>query len=173
MKGRKHKNYFLNKLKEEIQNAETAILTTVSLQGKLRSRPVSILEMDNSGSLWFFTNEFTARKNEIAKNPLVCVSYSNSKIQKYVSVTGEASIINNNKKIKELWSPCVKKWFNNGVSDPFLALLKIEIDTAEYWDPHSKKMLLILPMMEQASDKENSHPQKRGFGPFLSFLNGK
>lgn len=156
MKNTQQKNFFLNKLKEEIENSETTILTTVSLEGKLRSRPVPPLKMDESNTLWFFTNEFSARVNEITKNPLVCICYSNSKTQKYGSVTGEAGIVTYHKKMKELWDPLLQKWFPEGFDDPRLVLLKIYIEEVEKWDPNWNKMIKVSEMPENFTIKENN-----------------
>ena len=159
MKSRKHKISFLNKLKDEIKNAETAMLTTVSLQGKLRSRPVLPLEMDESGTLWFFTNEFYERTNEVIKNPLVCISYSNSKNQNYVSITGEADIVTNNKKMKELWNPLLQKWFPEGLEDSQLVLLSICIDEVEYWDSQANKMVRVVPEVTETFTVKKSNEE--------------
>jgi general stress protein 26 len=48
----------LNQLKAEIKNVEIAMLTTVSLQGKLRSRPMFGNELDKSGKFWFSQTNF-------------------------------------------------------------------------------------------------------------------
>jgi general stress protein 26 len=37
-------------------------------------------------------------------------------------------------KIDELWNPWAAAYFENGREDPSVALLKIEVDTIEYWD---------------------------------------
>jgi general stress protein 26 len=39
--------------------------------------------------------------------------------------------------MKELWSPLHKAWFPKGLEDPKIALLRVDVDRAEYWDAPS------------------------------------
>ncbi len=41
------------------------------------------------------------------------------------------------KKIEELWKPEFKMWFPEGKDDPEIALLKVSLEKAEYWDSPS------------------------------------
>jgi general stress protein 26 len=36
--------------------------------------------------------------------------------------------------MKDLWTPEIKHWFPNGLDDPDLTLLKVDIVEVEYWD---------------------------------------
>ena len=33
-----------------------------------------------------------------------------------------------------MWTPAYKAWFPEGLDDPELALLRVEVDKGEYWD---------------------------------------
>ena len=47
-------------------------------------------------------------------------------------------------KAETLWSPVLKAWFPGGVNDPSLALLRVEVTQAEYWDaPHGAVVRLV------------------------------
>ena len=50
------------------------------------------------------------------------------------AVAGRASIVNDRAKIEELWSPAMKLFFPGGKDDPDLCLIRVEVDSAEYWD---------------------------------------
>jgi general stress protein 26 len=52
-------------------------------------------------------------------------------------------LINDREKIEELWRPILKAWFPKGLGDPSLALLKISIEEAEYWDSSSSALVQI------------------------------
>jgi general stress protein 26 len=128
------------KLGELIGDIKFAMLTTVSNDGKLHSRPMTTQQKDFDGHLWFFTGLSTEIVPEVESNPKVNVSYSSpDKNSSYVSVSGAASVVRDRAKIKELWSPLYKAWFPKGKDDPDLCLLKIDVSEAEYWDmPNSK-----------------------------------
>ena len=58
-------------------------------------------------------------------------------------MSGTASIVDDRAKIAELWTPMAKAWFPQGVDDPNLALLKLDVVRGEYWDSSSTKMVQL------------------------------
>ncbi len=130
------------KLKELIGKIEIAMLTTED--GKqLRSRPMSTSKLDEDGNLWFFTNEFSSKVDEIQADRQVNLSYAEKGSNTYVSVSGKASLVHDKQKIDELWSPILKAWFPDGKEDPSIALLKVVPEHAEYWDGSDSKMVQL------------------------------
>jgi len=74
----------------------------------------------------------------------VNISYADTDSQKYVSVSGVANVVQDRAKAEELWSPAYKAWFPGGLEDPSLALLKVEVTQAEYWEaPHGAVVRLV------------------------------
>jgi general stress protein 26 len=126
-------------LQRLIKDVETAMLTTVSKEDFLRSRPMMTQHSDDDGVLWFFTNDHHATAQELGDDPRVNVSYSKTDSQQFVSVSGLGEVVHDDDRKRELWKPSYKTWFPDGVDDPHLALLKVYIEKAEYWDaPDSK-----------------------------------
>jgi len=52
----------------------------------------------------------------------------------WVSVSGTAEIIRDQLKARELWNPFVEAWLPEGPQDPNIVLIRVQADTAEYWD---------------------------------------
>jgi general stress protein 26 len=128
----------LHKLRELVKDIDFCMLTTVDENGDLHSRPMSANgEIDRDGDLWFFTGVSSHKVNEIAKLPKVNVSFADPDNQRYVSITGRAQLVRDRDKIEELWKPEFKMWFPEGKDDPEIALLKIHLEKAEYWDSPS------------------------------------
>jgi general stress protein 26 len=126
------------KLKELLVDIDFCMLTTVDDQGHLHSRPMSLNnDMDDEGNLWFFTSSNSLKAHEIENNPKVNASFANTDSHQYVSVSGVAGLVNDGAKIKELWKPILKAWFPDGPEQADLALLRIKIEKAEYWDSPS------------------------------------
>lgn len=131
-------------LKKLVEGIEVAMLTTVDKEGHLRSRPMGTQEVDkHRGLLWFFSNDLSAKALEIRQDQRVNLSYADPKSQRFVSVTGKAEIMHSPVKVRELWKPSLKTWFPDGPNDPHLALIKVKIDQAEYWDTPSSGMLQV------------------------------
>ena len=128
----------LEKLRELVKDIDFCMLTTVDEGGDLHSRPMSSNgDIDEDGDIWFFTNSSSHKVNEIARLPKVNVSFADPENQRYVSVSGKGELVRDQKKIEELWRPEFKIWFPKGKEDPEIALLRVSLEKAEYWDSPS------------------------------------
>jgi general stress protein 26 len=136
------------KLIELIKDINTAMLTTVQADGTLRSRPMMHQKVEPDGTLWFFTQASSPKADEVRQDGHVNVSYAHPGNEKYVSVSGEATIVRDRAKAKELWSPLLKAWFPKGPDDPDLVLLRVRADRAEYWDVSSSTMVQLFGMVK-------------------------
>lgn len=133
----------IEKFTELIGDIHFAMLATTGPDGALRSRPMATLKSEFDGDLWFFTDDDAPKVEEIREEHHVCVSYANPSSQKYVSVSGLASVLHDKERARELWTPAAKAWFPGGVDDPHLGLLRVRVQTIEYWDSPSSKMVQL------------------------------
>ena len=69
------------------------------------------------------------------------VSYADSHKQNYVSLSGTASLVDTPSVVKGHWSEAMRTWFPKGSDDPEVALLKVDVTQAEYWDAPSSTMV--------------------------------
>lgn len=125
------------RLRELIKDIKFAMLTTVEPDGSLRSRPMGTQETEFDGDLWFLTAADSPKVSEIQQERQVNVSYAAPNDQRYVSVSGTATLVRDRQKVHEYWSEPLKIWFPNGPDDPNLALLKVSVERAEYWEAGS------------------------------------
>lgn len=124
----------LEKVAELVEEIKFAMLTTLEEDGSLHSRPMSTVQMDADGNLWFFTSVTSPKVEDAENHRQVNLSYARIDKQDYLSICGTSRIVRDREKMKELWTPWVKAWFPDGVEDPNLALLRITIRDAQYWD---------------------------------------
>jgi general stress protein 26 len=127
-------------LSDKIKGIRIAMLTTIDQDGALRSRPMATQEMEFDGDLWFFTYADSPKVEDVKEYEQVNISYAKPDDNLFVSVAGTAQLVRDRQKIQELWNPFVKAWFPNGQDDPNVALLKVTVSNAEYWDAPSGKM---------------------------------
>jgi general stress protein 26 len=111
-----------------------AMMTSMDADGALHSRPMSTMQMDAEGNLWFFTSMSSPKIDESTEHRKVAVTYARADKQDYVAISGTASVVRDKAKMMSLWTPWIKPWFPRGVEDPDLVLLKVSIDEAQYWD---------------------------------------
>ncbi len=132
------------KLREMIKGIEFAMLTTADDDGSLRSRPMATQKVEFDGDLYFFTKAGAPKVDEVERDRHVCVSYAAPEEQCYVSMSGTALLMRDRQKMEELWSPVLKAWFPGGLADPELALLKISVTQAEYWEGPSSTVVYLV-----------------------------
>ena len=75
--------------------------------------------------------------------------------QKFVSVTGHASVSRDKAKIKELWGPSAKAWWDSP-DDPNIRLLTVTPDDAEFWEGPGK---IVGTIKMAAAAATNSRPE--------------
>jgi len=124
----------IEKLRGLIDKSKTAMLTTFALNDGFHSRPMATAQLDVEGSLWFFTNEFSPKVAEISYKNKVSITYSNASVDTFISLNGTAYLVDDQAKKQELWNPFIEAFFKDGVEDPKLILLRVDITDAEYWD---------------------------------------
>jgi general stress protein 26 len=122
-------------LRPLVERMKVTMLTTVTEDGHLRSRPLQTLELDYDGRLWFFVSGSSPKVEEIlGEDGSVGLSYADNGKMDFVSISGRGEIVRDRERMKALWTPWAKIWFPQGVEDPDLALLCVRIEQAEYWE---------------------------------------
>lgn len=140
----------LHDLRDRIKDVKFGMFTTQDAGSALSSRPLTVQQLDDAGSLWFFVSDQESFTRELLDNPSVNVSFADVDDHLYVSVSGRAELSRDRVKAEELWNPAVKAWFPQGLDDPHLALLRVNIQAAEYWDTANSKMVTLFAMAKAA-----------------------
>ncbi|MBD8554350.1 pyridoxamine 5'-phosphate oxidase family protein [Rhizobium sp. CFBP 8762] len=128
------------------------MLTTVN-DGELRARPMAAHVERDENMVYFLTDVDSHKDEEIEQNPQVCLAFADSKGQKYVSVSGTASVSNDREKIRELFSTPSKAWWDSA-EDPSIRVLKVEPQSAEYWDSPGTVVSYIKMFAAAVSDSK-------------------
>ena len=124
-------------LAELIDGIDICMLTTIDDDGKPWSRPMGTQHVTFDGALWFFTRDDSEKVTHIRHRPGVGIAFSKPSDQEYVTMAGRAAVVDDRQKAEELWSEPLATWFPDGLDDPHLRLIKVEIERAEYWDSPS------------------------------------
>ena len=135
-----------------IKDIKFGMLTHRHSDGQLHSAPLTTQnKADDEGVALYF---FISRKSEIAtciaKDVNVNVAYAHPGDDRYVSVSGQATVIEDQTKKDYLFTSFAKAWFPGGATDPDLALLQVNIGHAEYWDVKESKMVQLAKMAKAA-----------------------
>jgi general stress protein 26 len=135
------------KLWDMIQDIHVALMVTHDEHKQMHARPMASItpssKQDFNGELWFFTSARSPKLAEIARDPSVLLSYAEPKKQNYVSIRGTAHQVNDRAKIEALWSEPMRVWFPKGSADPDIALIRVQAESAEYWDSPSATFVML------------------------------
>lgn len=133
----------LTTLANLIDNITVAMMTTVDADRSLVSRPMTPLEMDAQGALWFFTD---LRSSKVEQMNAVNVTFADNEHSTFVSLSGHGEVFANPAHTERLWTQFARPWFPDGPESPNLALLKFVPASADYWDAPSSKMVRMLAL---------------------------
>ena len=98
-----------------------------------RARPLAATVEKDEGAIYFLTDINGEKDDQIAEFPHVSVSFADHKSSKYVALSGKATISNDRARIKELWSPFAKAWWDSP-EDPAIRVIRMVPNDAELWD---------------------------------------
>ncbi len=129
-----HPGSDIQKLAEMMKGIKFAMLTTLEEDGSLHSRPMATQQVDFDGELWFFTKANAPKVWEAGHHRQVNVSFADPEKSKFISASGTATLVRDRAKMQELWKAPYKVIFPEGLEDPEIALLKVAVEKAEYWD---------------------------------------
>ena len=138
------------RIAELIKDIRVAMLTTISTDGSLHSRPMATQNTPFNGEVVFLTAENSGKIDEIKQDAEVNLCFSDAK-SSYITLSGRASIVNDRALINALYEPSYKAWFPEGPSDPNIRVLRIKVDQAEYWDAPSSAILRKVQVLARAA----------------------
>jgi general stress protein 26 len=122
------------------------MLTTVDSDGHFVSRPMAQQEVEFDGDLWFFAERDSRKVAHIAANPHVGLTLTSG--DTWISIDGEAEIVDDNAKARELWNTWVEAWMPQGPDDPSIVLIKLNGHSAEYWDTPGGRVASVISFVK-------------------------
>lgn len=154
----------VSKLWSMIKDIQFAMMTTADDAGNLHARPMATLNHAgfDSGTLWFFTRIDSGKVQEVRHDWHLNLAYVDPKDQIYVSIAGRGAIVRDQATIRHLWRDILTTWFPQGVDDPDIALLKVTVESAEYWDSPSSAMVHAYGYLKAKITGESPHPGDHG-----------
>lgn len=125
----------LRKLREIVASIDVGMMTTKGEGAPFHSRPMSSNgDIDEDGTVWFFTRGESRLVDELREHSDVHVSFACPEKNQYVSVCGTAEIVTDRSTIEKHWKPQLKAWFPKGMDEPGITLVRVLMTEGEYWD---------------------------------------
>jgi general stress protein 26 len=130
------------------------MLTTRRADGHMVSRPMATQKRAVGADFWFATMKDMPKIAEISAEPRVNLSYYKDRTKEWVSISGEAQVIRNRAKIRELWQPDWKFWFpdeggvkDGGAEDPRIVLIGVRAVSAQYMTLEKPQALVLFDLV--------------------------
>jgi general stress protein 26 len=141
-----------DRLSDLIKDIKFAMFTTHKHDGgHLHSRPMTTQNKRiDDDALWFFMSRSGDPVAEFEGDDQVNVSYADPGSDTYVSVSGVAQVVDDAARKQALWNKAAQAWFKGGVNDPDLALVRVRIEHADYWDVKESKLVQLYRTAEAA-----------------------
>jgi general stress protein 26 len=132
------------KIAELVKDIRIAMMTTVAKDGTMSSRPMAVQDKPFDGTLWFLTRKTSDKVDEVEEDSNVTLSFAEPEESKYIALKGKASVSHDRTKIKDLWNPLYKAWFPGGEDDPDIAVLRVDVTEADYWEASGGKLVMLM-----------------------------
>jgi general stress protein 26 len=121
----------------ELANSiRTAILVTKNGASQ-KARPMSATVKSDEDAIYFLTSVDADTVKQIAEVSTTTVVFADTSGNKYVTFNGNAVVENDRAKIKELWTPFAKAWWESA-DDPVIRVIRFTPSAAELWDSPGK-----------------------------------
>jgi general stress protein 26 len=145
----------LEKLYEQIDDIEIAMMTTRRPDGHLESRAMATQKRAAGADLWFVTKEDTAKLRDIGGDPHVNLAYYKDRTREWVSVSGIATPTRDRAKIHELYAPDWKMWFaeegdpRHGTrDDPRMVLIGVNVHAAVFLEMDKPQPVVLFELVK-------------------------
>jgi general stress protein 26 len=149
------------KVVEIMRSDRFCMLTSVGAddQGRLHSHPMTPQEVTDGGEVWFFIDTTSEQAANINAEKRINLAFSDGST--WLSVTGHGSVVHDRAKVEELWNSMVEAWFPDGKDSPNVALLRVEPDSAEYWDTPGGRVASTLAFAKTkiTGDRPSGHSE--------------
>ena len=134
----------VKKIAELMRDLDFCMLTTQATDGGFRARPMSNNgEVEFDGDVWFFSAADSRKVEEIQTHSEVELSYSDPEKFRFISMSGEAEIVRDAGKKRELWLEELERWFDEGPESEDVVLIKVTPKVVAYWNGEEQDELTL------------------------------
>lgn len=145
----------IEKLHEQIEDMEIAMMTTRRADGHLESRAMATQNRAAGADLWFVSREDTAKLRDIEADPHVNLAYYKDRTREWVSVSGLAKISRDRAKIRELYAPDWRMWFgeegdprHGTPDDPRMVLIGVDVHAAVFLEMDKPQPVVLFELVK-------------------------
>ena len=126
----------LSDISDAMKSVDVCMMTTKG--SALVSRPMSNnRDVDYTGDSYFFANDGTDVVSDIRANSGVNLAYVHNPAligkSLYISVSGNADLVQDRAAMKAHWTKDLDVWFKDGIDTPGLTMIHVKAASIKYW----------------------------------------
>jgi general stress protein 26 len=144
------------KVRELVKSSRLAMLTTLDPAGRLVSKPMATQDVEFDGDVYFIAERSSHKVRNIERDPRVNVAYSGS--GSWVSLSGDAVVLDDPERLAELWDTFTDAWMEGGPENPENILIHVDAQSAEYWDAPNSKVVQVVNLVKAKVTGERYEP---------------
>lgn len=122
------------KIADLVKAGNSCFFCTFGTALQLHARPMTVIEVEDGGQLWFFTEVDSVKSIELDRDPRVTLFFKEGNYGGHLKLDGHATEVTDRATIHRLWTPKLRTWFTEGEDDPRISLLRVDPVSGEYWD---------------------------------------
>ncbi|MEO8077093.1 MAG: pyridoxamine 5'-phosphate oxidase family protein [Acidobacteriota bacterium] len=140
----------LETLYKQIEELDTAMLTTRRRDGYLVSRAMANQKRAPGADLWFVTSDSSGKLDDLAADPHVNLAYYKDRTREWISIAGLAKVSRDRAVIQQLYAPDWKAWFaddgdpkHGTPDDPRMVLIGIDVHSAVFLEVNQPQPVVL------------------------------
>lgn len=162
-----HDDNATQELWQRLRKLRVAMMTTFAPDGSIRSRPMTLQDLEPDGTMWFFAAADSEVSEVVSRDARINVAFADHADSFYASFSGRAFAVHDLEKAQALWSPFAAAWFPGGPADPSLWLLRVDPQQVDYWTTTSGKITQMAAMLKAALTRTPPGPELGERGSFV------
>lgn len=135
----------IEKLTELATSIDFALMATNLQKLPLHAIPMSTKKVDSAGAIWFLSGMDSTHNQNINNDPQLQLFYSKPMAMEFLTVYGNAEIIEEQMVIDGLYQKSDDNWFK-GKKDPNISAIKVTPINAHYWDTKDNMFISLIKM---------------------------
>ena len=124
----------IDKVQAIVKDVKFAMMSTVNNKGDIHAWPMTTSETSiGAKEIWFIGDKTSDVYKDIQENAKIGLAYATQDSKNYVSVSANAELPTDRAKLEELWSPVYDAFFEQGIDDENVQLIKVVPHGIECW----------------------------------------
>lgn len=126
---------------------------------KQRARPMAANPKRDEHAIYFLADKDSEQVAQANRFPVVTATFADLSSNKYVAISGRATVRDDRTKIMELWNAADKAWWDSS-DDPAIRVIQIEPTEAELWDSPGRLVAAVKMLTAAATGIKPSLGEK-------------